>query len=219
MNFKTPLLGVAAAAIALSTATVAASPAQAAIVAGSTLNLSSQANGVSTSLSKIDFFGTVPPVQNVGVDGGEGSFNFGTGFQRLLNLGANNLTARIKDVSLVNGVYTGLLTDFISGINTRPFSPNPFSPNPLNNVSFDLTKFVFNNSTKAADFFGVIRKGNDVSDAIGQFTTQELAGSTSYSMTITAVPTPALLPGLIGLGMGVLRKRKKEMAAAVGAEV
>jgi hypothetical protein len=28
----------------------------------------------------------------------------------------------------------------------------------------------------------------------------------------TAVPTPALLPGLIGLGMGVLRKRKREAA-------
>lgn len=26
----------------------------------------------------------------------------------------------------------------------------------------------------------------------------------------TAVPTPALLPGLIGLGLGVLRKRKSE---------
>ena len=59
----------------------------------------------------------------------------------------------------------------------------------------------------------MIRKGSDFSDAIGQFTTQELIGSTSYSMTITAVPTPALLPGLIGLGMGMLRKRKKEMAA------
>jgi hypothetical protein len=32
--------------------------------------------------------------------------------------------------------------------------------------------------------------------------------------TPTAVPTPALLPGLIGLGLGVLRKRKAQMAAA-----
>jgi len=35
---------------------------------------------------------------------------------------------------------------------------------------------------------------------------------TSSSFTPTAVPTPALLPGLIGLGVGVLRKRKAEAA-------
>ena len=32
----------------------------------------------------------------------------------------------------------------------------------------------------------------------------------SFSTTVTAVPTPALLPGLIALGAGVLRKRKAE---------
>jgi len=33
-----------------------------------------------------------------------------------------------------------------------------------------------------------------------------------YAYKPTAVPTPALLPGLIGLGVGVLRKRKAEAA-------
>lgn len=33
-----------------------------------------------------------------------------------------------------------------------------------------------------------------------------------YSATATPVPTPALLPGLVGLGLGVLRKRKAQEA-------
>ncbi len=203
MNFKTPLLGVAAAAIALSTATVAVSPAQAAIVAGSTLNLASPIGGsVSATNSNINFSGTFGQPQNVAVTGGAGSFSFSP-----FGLGFSNLTARIKDVPLSSGVFTGSLAGFISGINTTGFAP-------ANAVSFDLTKFIFDDTTKAGDFFGVIRKGADFSDAIGQFTTQTLNGATSYSLTITAIPTPALLPGLIGLGMSMLRKRKKEMAAA-----
>jgi hypothetical protein len=30
----------------------------------------------------------------------------------------------------------------------------------------------------------------------------------TYATAPTAVPTPAILPGLIGLGLGMLRKRK-----------
>ena len=37
------------------------------------------------------------------------------------------------------------------------------------------------------------------------------------TVTVTPVPTPALLPGLIALGAGVLRKRKAEAAEAVEA--
>lgn len=36
----------------------------------------------------------------------------------------------------------------------------------------------------------------------------------TYNEPITPVPTPALLPGLIGLGVGVLRKRKGEAVEA-----
>ncbi|MBF2027919.1 MAG: PTPA-CTERM sorting domain-containing protein [Oscillatoriales cyanobacterium C42_A2020_001] len=38
-------------------------------------------------------------------------------------------------------------------------------------------------------------------------------GVSSFSVSVTAVPTPALLPGLIGLGVGMLRKRKAEATA------
>jgi len=39
-----------------------------------------------------------------------------------------------------------------------------------------------------------------------------LVDNLQYAYKPTAVPTPALLPGLIGLGVGVLRKRKAEAA-------
>jgi hypothetical protein len=34
-----------------------------------------------------------------------------------------------------------------------------------------------------------------------------------YAATFTAVPTPALLPGLVGMGLAALRRRKAEEAA------
>jgi len=36
----------------------------------------------------------------------------------------------------------------------------------------------------------------------------------NLTVNTTAIPTPALLPGLIGLGLGILRKRKAEAAAS-----
>ncbi|PSB21595.1 hypothetical protein C7B65_03150 [Phormidesmis priestleyi ULC007] len=37
----------------------------------------------------------------------------------------------------------------------------------------------------------------------------------SNSSSATPVPTPALLPGLVSLGLGVLRKRKANQAQAI----
>lgn len=48
----------------------------------------------------------------------------------------------------------------------------------------------------------------DVGDATGS------SGLTISNANVEAIPTPALLPGLIGLGLGVVRKRKSEAAKA-----
>jgi len=53
--------------------------------------------------------------------------------------------------------------------------------------------------------------------AVSSFASSPSSDPFPYSITLngsgaTPVPTPALLPGLIGLGMGVLRKRKAEAA-------
>lgn len=44
------------------------------------------------------------------------------------------------------------------------------------------------------------------------------SGVWTYSRTSTPVPTPALLPGLIGMGIGTLRKKRKGKAAEQAVE-
>ncbi|MGP1384426.1 MAG: PTPA-CTERM sorting domain-containing protein [Thainema sp.] len=83
-----------------------------------------------------------------------------------------------------------------------------------NTFDFTLTSFV-NTSNLEYAFEGFFSDGTR---GIGGLTTQiNGSGVKSYSATITAtaIPTPALLPGLIGLGLGILRKRNGEAEAVV----
>jgi hypothetical protein len=68
-----------------------------------------------------------------------------------------------------------------------------------NGISSDYSSAVAN----AQDFGSIFTNGGDPSAYL-------LYGSTNQPVTFssTNVPTPALLPGLIGLGLGALRKRK-----------
>jgi len=97
----------------------------------------------------------------------------------------------------------------------------------IGNISFDLKKFTHSvvSAPGAFDTFqlsveGVFKQGSQVLGEgllTAQFLDGQKSGESSYSgsfLVTKQIPTPALLPGLIGLGMGVLRKRKKEMAAA-----
>lgn len=105
-------------------------------------------------------------------------------------------------------------------------------------LTFSLTKFVLGSASIKPLQGGFTRytydsdiNGNFFADGeflgAGVFTTQFVlttdqinqAITTSYSGTIAAypVPTPALLPSLIGLGLGVIRKRKT--AATEEAEI
>ena len=55
--------------------------------------------------------------------------------------------------------------------------------------------------------------GNRLGTAVGSFSSVQTAGQTgNYSINLegTPIPTPALLPGLIGLAVGVLRKRHSQ---------
>jgi len=105
--------------------------------------------------------------------------------------------------------------------------------------SYDLSYFLKNDGGKKPNFFSV-SVGNtvllsleDFSSAFdfNKFTSTFTATNTStplkfafrqdsnkfrldnVSVTATAIPTPALLPGLLGLGVGVLRKRKAASTA------
>ena len=201
MNFKTPLLGVAAAAIALSAATVSVSPAQAfTITPGSILNIGGVVEATPSNAAPTQFLFTAPfpgggPGKTVifGSPASTGSFAGLGGFSPIQNL---------------------TLTPLGGGLFSSVAVPN-FITNIGAGISFDLTKFIYDNIELKADFEGIFRSGTDsIAAKGGLFTTQlNISNPASYSGTIVAVPTPALLPGLIGLGMGMLRKRKKEMAA------
>jgi hypothetical protein len=89
-----------------------------------------------------------------------------------------------------------------------------------NNVlqNFNPIQFTFD-----ASYVGEIRSvvGNQLlGTAAGQFIATNLVNpGFVINLNATPVPTPALLPGLVALGMGVLRKRKGEATAEpVGSE-
>lgn len=76
-------------------------------------------------------------------------------------------------------------------------------------------------SSNSGDFFGLSTGKSAIS-----YATLISSGPGDYVLldnfkyvggTTQSIPTPALLPGLIGLGMGVLRKRKAEVAEGSGA--
>lgn len=110
----------------------------------------------------------------------------------------------IQDVNFINGV-AGPLTSF--------FTINP-------NLRFDLTRAT---ATELVGLLAFVEFDGEFKDAFdnvvgsGIFTTQldtstSNPDGTSFSFDVSAapVPTPALLPGLIGVGVAALRKRKSE---------
>lgn len=220
MKSKTMFFSAAATAIALSAATVSVAPAQALGLSG-TLNL----QGIAT----VPDYTSVGTTQNVTfsaptiVTGALNGSSIAAGgiainplaleltsetplapdllFRKFRNLG---LTPFIDFGSRTIGAVTSNLTfnllasnAYVGTKSTANGLLSLFASGPLSgNFQFDGTTLA--NGTVSAN-----RSGNIASNGI-------------YGITLTAqpIPTPALLPGVIGLGMGVLRKRKKEMAAA-----
>jgi hypothetical protein len=225
---KFNLFQIAAVAAVTLTATTAVTPAQAAAIAvGSALNLSSPVSGgVRLSGNTLDFFGlpNVGPIpfasnQGIVVDTGTGSFVNAPLLSPLLPtspLFNPNRLPQISDLTL-SGVgniisYTGpRLNNFIKNMEFGPL----LSSSPL---SFDLISFVYDQTLgQTTSLTGFFRSGTDEIAATGLFTTQPGFNNPSYSLSLRAVPTPALLPGLIGFGVAALRKRK--MAAVEEAKV
>ena len=83
--------------------------------------------------------------------------------------------------------------------------------------SFTLPGSSTQTSNNSAIFIGVLSDNADIAKLLlnvqdGKNLSQDFAINQVSLNTIggTAIPTPALLPGLVGLGLGVLRKRKAE---------
>lgn len=208
MNFKSFALKAAIAATVLTGSTLAVAPAEA-LEFGSQLDFTGYAVVDSNSLDFKLYNGAVDTVTgedigefSVTVSGKTGSFT-GLPSVNLPFFGATTV-GEIKDISSVAS-FTAINNFLYFGENS------PFN--------FNLTSFAYNSAKGWYEFSGLFA---DNTTATGRLTTQFMGNNqNSYSVTIVAgneIPTPALLPGLIGMGAAVLRKRNAEETEQAEAE-
>jgi len=204
MNFKSFALKAAIAATVLTGSTLAVSPAEA-------LDFGSQLDfgwNVSATPDSIDFnlINGVPGSQDgpAGEDIGGFLVSNKTGSFAALPVGLFGLT-------------TGIIQDI----------PSLASFQSINNFLFFGENSPFNFKLTSISYSGLGRfelNGVFADNTIGTgaITTQLVDGKiNSYSATLVAgneIPTPALLPGLIGMGAAVLRKRNAEETEQAEAE-
>jgi hypothetical protein len=199
--------------VVTSVGTTLSNPAQAASInAGSTLNISNVTQG------GIQYFNNLSTGPSIVLDvfgpGGGNRVAVGASTGTFLGATSNPIPpTRLKNLtlSLVSGTKYSLLlpvTNYLEGLDVAG------GPSGGDDVQFDLTSFLYDTATGDALVQGLFKYGSDTIAGAGRFTSQlDIAGPSSFSMSITAVPTPALLPGIIGLGLGALRKRRQGQAA------
>jgi hypothetical protein len=196
MNLKTFGVGAAVAtSVALSSVTVVA-PAQALTLNFVGSNLLTESGSTAT----LSFANVSTTSFTDDVFGGPSTFGPSGIPLTLTNLNLN----KISDNSYTLAAPTSWISGLAGG---RTFTL----------TSFSLLKGAGDSFT-ANNFTGFFSPTIGV-DPIGSFTTQGTfkVQGTSFSTTITAVPAPALLPGLVAVGASVLRKRKDKTAEAVEA--
>ena len=189
MNFKTFGVG-ATTAFALATGvTLATAPAQAAGLTGQ-LDFVWIADATPTSIDFYTFGGAADDSRG---DVGDVLNIIATGdFSSLLFTGG--VVKDLSSIPLPGGTPISQWLDF-------------------NGTAFDFKLLSFTNTSGLQyEFKGIFADGTI---GTGELSTQiSGTGVKSYSTTIVAageqIPTPALLPGLIAMGVGMLRKRKAE---------
>lgn len=191
-------------AVAVCSAVAVSAPAQAASIAGQTLSFNGSVRletpGAATSLLNFSSFDDTTFGTATVADAANDVFGLGGEAFSIGDLTLTNTSATTWELT------TGSVTNWLSGL-----------PNGL---GFTLEQFVLESVSVTAGpatvplyvafisgFFTPSGLGGD-----GSLTSQgSLVFSTgsSFSADITAVPTPALLPGLVGLGVAALRKREQ----------
>lgn len=190
MNFKKIGLAAASAATVVAGSLAATAPAEA-------INLSFSGNGRFLSgPPRVDFFN--------GVTSGfpaDGTATVGANTNSFLADGGDTLT--IKDLNLVS---TGSNTWSLSGP-VDSFLSGFKGGRVFNLTQFDLTR---DGDDSFAVIAGVLNPAAG-SGLAGTLTTQRAffqARGSTYSVQF--VPTPALIPALMGMGAAAFRKRKRE---------
>jgi hypothetical protein len=194
MNLKTIGLNAAVATALVAGSSLSISPAQAATV-GSRLDF--------LWFGKIDTL--TPKVDFLNLDTSSGA-----------------TTGQFVVAGTSTGSFTGLGTGTIKDLGVPEFLGLVPGGSGVSNFltagseTFKLTKLTaFTGSI--ISFKGLFGNG---AQGLGTFTV--LGGSPDFfsykgSVTAVAVPTPALLPGLLAMGIGILRKRKAEVSEKIEA--
>ena len=131
----------------------------------------------------------------------------------------NNQAVTVKPLTLVNG-FTSSVNSFIDfGTFTKSGTTGNLSfvlnPSTFNTVGLGSVGGVAGKLDGFFQFGGsTVAKGSLLAASFGS------AKNSFSQITIntTAVPTPALLPGLLALGAGVIRKRKAQATEKVEAD-
>jgi hypothetical protein len=108
---------------------------------------------------------------------------------------------------------------YITGLGTRS-GDVMLQFNDGSNQSYNLSNILRNGSPGGASFFGFTEAGKSISSVtFAEMTGNRDDGADLYGIddvrfvsSSQPIPTPALLPGLMGVGLGVWRKRKGESA-------
>jgi hypothetical protein len=202
MNLKNLAMGAAAAASVGVGSIATATPAEAGVLNfGDTVRVQNVGGGTGNPLV-VNFASFANPSTGTATIGSPTDVFFGT----------TGSSITLKDLTLTN---TGLnswalaatVPSFITGL--------------AGGVTFDLNRFELvrvNTGPLAnrgffADYSGIFSNFPDAT-GVGSFTTQLSAANRRgalFSSTVN-VPTPALLPALLGMGAAALRKRKGEAA-------
>ena len=161
---------------------------------------------------------TIPDIQinlsttGNSVDGLSTTFSNNTGADDTVVVSRGSLTLASSDTGPASGPR-----DFDVVINLE----NPFSYNPgLGNLLLDVRTFNSSDINFFADaafdesdsISRVFSAEGDVSSATGDADTLGLVTKFTFS-DAAPIPTPALLPGFIGMGVAVFRKKRKTAAS------
>jgi hypothetical protein len=185
MNLKSLMTGAAIAATVVGGSVAVSAPAEALIIGGA--SSFTPVSGLPATLNVTGEF------SNGDLTGG---FTSVTGIQ----VGTLNITAPGN-----YGATPSYITNFVYQGQNAVF--NLLSGSGVYISNSGLTFF-------GDDIFGEIRTlgGTLLATATGSLSGSQTSRSSDFSLSLkaTAVPTPALLPGLVGMGVAALRKRKGE---------
>lgn len=153
-----------------------------------------------TGTLDVTIFGAINNISGTSVDFDNTAKSFAVGANNTGDFASySGGTITLSDLPLAGGA-TPFLTLQKTGLTTISF----------NLFSFNLTDFEVGEEFVVNNIVGAFTPGNTPSlptqSQLGAFKFDPLINTTSIA--ITAIPTPALLPGIIGLGLSVLRQRR-----------